>query len=93
VSDVQQPQQPPRLPGAWTLTRDILSFLGGWALIFMEVTRPEVREAVLLLGGSLVGVPGLAVGAASVAGALTQRRNGTPGSSQQPAEVPSSPSF
>lgn len=85
-------QQPPvtKLPGAWTLTRDILSFLGGWALIFMEVMRPEVREAVLLLGGSLVGVPGLAVGAASVAEAITQRRNGTGGSSQPRAEVPSS---
>ncbi len=85
-------QQAPRLPSAWTLTRDILSFFGGWVLIFLEVTKPEVRESVLILAGTVIGVPGLAVGASTVAEAVTARRNGTGGSPSQPAEPASSPS-
>ena len=74
----------------WVLARDILTFFGGWTLIFMEVLRPEVRESVLLLGGTAIGVPGLAVGFSTVAEALAARRGGTGGSTSQPAaEAPS----
>jgi hypothetical protein len=58
------------LPGIWTLARDVLTFFGGWAVIFMEVARPEVRESVLLLAGSVIAVPGAAA-------AVTGRRAGT----------------
>jgi hypothetical protein len=74
------------------LLRDILSFLGGWALIFMEVSRPEIRESVLVLAGSVIGVPGLAVGATSIAEAISRRRSGTDDSPSQPAEQASSSS-
>lgn len=88
----QQPQ-PGRFPGWWTLTRDMLAFLGGWGLIFSEVMRPEVRESVLVLAGSVIGVPGLAVGATSIAEAIASRRqSGTGGSPQEPASPASSPS-
>lgn len=82
----------PRLPGPWVLVRDILSFLGGWTLIFMEVSRPEIRESVLVLAGSVIGVPGLAVGATSIAEALARRRNGIDELSSQPADSASSSS-
>ena len=76
--------QPSRLPGTWTLLRDILTFVGGWVLTFMEVSRPEIREAVLILCGSLITVPGVGVGVAAVAESISQRRAGMP-------EPPSSP--
>lgn len=81
------------LPGWWTLTRDVLTFLGGWAIVFMEVRRPEIRDSVLVLGGSLLGVPGLALGASSIADAL-RRRGGTDGPPASPPAdpLPSSPS-
>lgn len=87
-------QASPRLPSAWTLARDILSFFGGWALIFMEVSRPEIRESVLVLAGSVIGVPGLAIGRDAVVEAIVRRRNGTGGSPSQLAESvsPQSPS-
>ncbi|WP_097319413.1 hypothetical protein [Paractinoplanes atraurantiacus] len=81
-------QDRPSLPGAWTLARDILSFAGGWLLIFLEVTRPEIRESVLVLAGSVVGVPGVALGARSVVDAVRSRA-GTPGPSEPPPADPS----
>lgn len=75
-----------RLPSRWTLLRDVLSFAGGWVLIFLEVLRPEVREPVLLLGMTAIGFPGLAVGATAVLDALAARRAGTGGSPSAPAE-------
>ena len=45
-----QTPSPPLLPGWWTLTRDVLTFLGGWAMIFLEIRRPEIRDSVLVLG-------------------------------------------
>lgn len=75
-----------RLPGVWTLVRDFLSFLGGWALIFSEVQRAEVRESVLLFAGTVIGIPGLAVGFTSVVDAISQRRAGTPDSPSPPPE-------
>lgn len=76
-----------RLPGRWTLVRDVLSFFGGWALIFMEVSRPEIRESVLVLGGSIISAPGL-----GVAWEAIRARTGTGGSQSQPADSPSSSS-
>ena len=88
MSERATPPASSQLPGVWTLIRDILSFVGGWAVIFMEVSRPEIRESVLVLAGSIVGIPGLAVGGQAIAAAI--RRNGTGGSPQQPVEQASS---
>lgn len=78
-----------RLPGLWTLVRDVLTFTGGWILTFMEVSRPEIRESVLVLCGSLITVPGAFVGAAAVADSINRRQGGTPDppSSPQPEEA------
>lgn len=75
----------------WTLVRDVLSFFGGWTLIFLEVSRPEVRESVLILAGAVIGVPGLAVGASSIAEAV-RSRVGTGSSPSAQAESASSSS-
>lgn len=88
----RETRQPSQLPGAWTLLRDILSFLGGWALIFMEVQRTELRESVLILAAGIVGAPAGFVGLQSVADAIAARRGGTGGSSSSPPEVAPSPS-
>lgn len=81
-----------RLPGWWTLARDIASFLGGWALIFQEVQRDTLRESVLVLAAGIVGVPTAAVGAQTVVDAIAARRNGTGSSSSSPPEAaPSQP--
>jgi hypothetical protein len=74
------------------LLRDILSFLGGWILIFLEVSRPEIRESVLLFAGIVIGIPGLAVGRTSIVEAIAARRGGTDGLPQQRAESASSSS-
>lgn len=65
--------RPSQLPGLWVLIRDIGTWVGGWVLTFMEVSRPEIRESVLVLCGSLIAVPGAAVGI----GALRRRAAGT----------------
>ena len=82
-------QQGSRLPDWWVLARDMVMFFGGWTLIFWEVSRPDVRESVLLLAGSAIAVPGLyAARAAVVAG----RPGGTTGPSEpSPDSAPSSP--
>jgi hypothetical protein len=69
----------------------VLTFLGGWAMIFLEIRRPEIRDSVLVLGGSLLGVPGLALGASSVVEAI-RSRTGTAGPSGSPPAGPSSSS-
>lgn len=86
MSEQETSQRAPRLPGLWTLLRDIGSFLGGWALIFMEVQRTEIRESVLIFAGGVIGIPGLVVGGTSIAEAIRGRRNGTgsPSSESQP---------
>lgn len=83
--------QPPRLPPLWVLIRDILSFFGGWGLIYLEVSRPEVRETVLVFGGIVISTPGLAIGFSSLAEAF-QRRNGTGDSPSPQVESASSSS-
>jgi hypothetical protein len=48
---------------ARVLTRDVISFVGGWFIILyqmLEVPPTQVNEWFLLLGGSLIGVPGIA---------------------------------
>lgn len=81
-----------KLPGWWTLARDIGSFLGGWALIFTEVQRVELRESVLVLAAGIVGFPAGAVGVQAVKEAIAIRRDGTDDSSSSPPEVvPQSP--
>lgn len=60
-------QQGGRVPDWWVLARDILMFFGGWTVIFWEVSRPDVRESVLLLAGSAIAVPGLYAARAAVA--------------------------
>lgn len=86
MSDERGTRQRSQLPGAWTLTRDVLSFIGGWVLIFMEVQRPDLRESVLILASGIVGFPAAAVGAQTVVDALAARRTGTGGSSSSPPE-------
>jgi hypothetical protein len=82
----------PNTPGRWTLVRDVLSFVLGWALIGYEVLlQPSVREPVLLLAGAVVGVPGLALGASSVAEAVRSRA-GMPSPPEPAPSVPSPPS-
>lgn len=73
------------MPGWWTLARDILSFGGGWWLIFTEAQRPEIREFVMVFGGVVAGIPGLAIGASSILDAVL-RRGGTGASPSQPVE-------
>lgn len=61
-------------------------------MIWNEVQRPEIRESVMLFAGSVIGVPGLAIGASSVAEAI-RNRSGTGGSpSPSPEPVDSPPS-
>lgn len=93
MSEQATSQQQPRLPGLWTLLRDIGSFLGGWALIFMEVQHTEVRESVLVFAGSVIATPGVAVGLSSIAEAY-RRHSGTgslPSVPQDSASSQSSP--
>lgn len=72
--------------------RDVASFILGWALVIHEVRfQPSIREPVLLLAGAVVGVPGLALGASSVAEAVRSRA-GTGSPSEQAPSPPSSPS-
>jgi hypothetical protein len=95
VSERTSPTQQVSRPGGWTLLRDVLSFTLGWGLIGYEVLfQDSIREPVLLLAGAVVGVPGLALGASSVAESL-RSRSGTPSASesaQLPASPPSPPS-
>lgn len=76
-------------PSRWTLARDVISFVAGWVLTFMEVYRPEVRESVLLFAGSLIVVPGASAGITSASRAI---RNGTGGSHSEPQPPVSSSS-
>ena len=93
----EQTRRPPGLPRWWTLTRDIGTFLGGWALIFTEVQRLDLRESVLVLAAGIVGIPAAEVGRQTVADVLAARRSGTESSSSLPpaeaqSQSPSQPS-
>lgn len=50
-----------RKPGALTVVKDVLSYLGGWALIVHQAAAVPPQNFnlwLLLVGGALVGVPG-----------------------------------
>ena len=54
---------PMRRPGWLPIFLDTFSYAGGWFLIgyqLLEVPPKDVNEWFLLLGGSLIGVPGIA---------------------------------
>lgn len=80
----------PKLPGWWTLGRDIATFIGGWALIFLEVQRADIRESVMIFAGTCIGIPGLSVGIASVVEAY-KRQHGIDASPSSPHSSVSSP--
>ena len=95
MSERATPTQQVSRPGGWTLLRDVLSFTLGWGLIGYEVLLQDpIREPVLLLAGAVVGVPGLALGASSVAESLRSRAGTPPPSEPSPSPVspPSPPS-
>lgn len=84
-------RQPSRWPGIWTIARDVLTFFGGWMLIFTEVRHPEVRWLVMLMGGTAIGIPGFAVGATAIFDAIARRQLGIDDSrsgSPPPAPLP-----
>lgn len=73
-----------RRPDTLTVTKDLISFLGGWGLILHQalVVRPaDFNLSLMLLGAALVGVPGV--------GQLLAMRTGGPSSSSPPEESPS----
>lgn len=79
------------LPPWWIVTRDVALFVAGLVLVFWEVSRPEIRDSVLILGGSLLGGPSAALGATSIAQAIVSRAGTGSQSSPSPgAPVPPS---
>jgi hypothetical protein len=78
-----------RRPGAWTVVKDVVSYLGGWALIADQALRVRPEDFnlwLLLLGGALVGVPGFSQ-------LLAMRIGGSPSLPPPPeSQRPSSPS-
>ncbi|AGL19488.1 hypothetical protein [Actinoplanes sp. N902-109] len=77
-----------RKPGVFTVVKDALSYLGGWALILHQaviVPPKDFNLTLVLLGGALVGVPGVSQLLASRIGSL-------PSSDPPPEESPRSPS-
>lgn len=73
------PRRTPR-PSTLTVVKDILSYLGGWGLILHQalvVPPQDFNLTLVLLGGTLVGIPG-------VGQLLAIRTGGSP--SQDPPE-------
>lgn len=79
-----------KLPGWWTLAKDIATFLGGWVIMFMELQRPVLRESVLLLAAGIVGIPAGSIALQTLADIVVNRRPGTGGSSGSSPEQASS---
>jgi hypothetical protein len=51
-----------RKPGTFTVIKDVASYVGGWALIAHQALFVPPRDFnlwLLLVGGALVGVPGV----------------------------------
>jgi hypothetical protein len=82
------------LPSWWVLARDIGLFLLGVIVVVWELSRPEVRDAVLLFAGTLLGGPVAALGLSSVAEAIASRPRTDSSSPSSPADPqpPSAPS-
>lgn len=79
-----------RRPSTVTVVKDILSYLGGWGLIVHQalvVPPQDFNLTLVLLGGTLVGIPGV--------GQLLALRTGGPPSPDPPGGSPpsSSPSL
>ncbi|GAA2681655.1 hypothetical protein [Actinoplanes palleronii] len=73
-----------RRPGTVTLVKDLLSYLGGWALIVHQavfVPPADFNLTLVLLGGTLVGIPGV--------GQLLALRTGSGPLPDPPEESPS----
>lgn len=67
-----------RGPSTLTVVKDILSYLGGWGLILHQaliVPPKDFNLSLALLGGALVGIPG-------VSQLLAIRTGGSPGPDQ-----------
>lgn len=79
------------LPPWWIVTRDMVLFVAGLILVFWEVSQPEIRDSVLILGGTLLGIPSAALGATSLAEAVLSR-GGTGSPSSPSAADPAPPS-
>lgn len=72
-----------RRPGAVTVLKDVTSYLGGWALIAHQalvVPAQDFNLTLVLLGGTLVGIPGVSQ--------LLALRTGSSPSPDQPEESP-----
>lgn len=72
-----------RGPSTLTVVKDVLSYLGGWGLILHQaliVPPKDFNLTLVLLGGALVGIPG-------VGQLLAIRTGGSPGS-DPPGESP-----
>lgn len=75
-----------RGPGRWTVVKDVASYLGGWFLIVDQalfVPPQNFNLYLLLLGGTLVGIPGM--------GQLLAMRTGGGQSPPPPEESPQPP--
>jgi hypothetical protein len=73
-----------RRPSATTVAKDILSYLGGWGLILHQalvVPPQDFNLTLVLLGGTLVGIPGV--------GQLLALRTGGPPLPGPPEDSPS----
>jgi hypothetical protein len=85
-----------RKPGRLTVLRDVTSYIGGWLLIgyqALAVPPRDVNEWFLLLGGSLIGVPGVAeILAWRGRGTGTGAPDGSPPAPDSPRPEPSSSS-
>lgn len=77
------------LPPWWILGRDIGLFLFGVIVVVWELSRPEVRDSVLVFAGGLLGGPVAALGITSVAEALASRGRTDSESSSSPEGPPS----
>ena len=74
-----------RRPSTVTVVKDILSYLGGWGLIVHQavlVPPADFNLTLVLVGGALVGIPG-------VGQLLALRTGGSP--SEDPSEESPSP--
>jgi len=78
-----------RFPSWVTMARDVISYLGGWGLIIHQalfVPPGTVNEWFLLLGGSLIGVPGIG----EILALRARAQGGTDASPSQPPAPESS---
>jgi hypothetical protein len=72
-----------RRPSRVTVAKDIVSYLGGWGLILHQalvVPPQDFNLTLVLLGGTLVGIPGV--------GQLLAIRTGGSPSPDQPEDSP-----